>query len=336
MNTRGRARTLALALTAAASGLAPEPALAHKLAPSYLALTESADGTVAVLWKTPRVVARGARIAPRLPCEAQGEPTLEVEDTAWVARSELVCDGSLVGRELAVDGLGTSGTDALVHVELADGRSFRTILTAEAPTVTVPEREHLTQVAGQYLLLGAEHLATGIDHVLFVLGLLLLLRGGRPLLWAVTAFTLGHSVTLALAVMGHLRVPSDLVEIAIAASIVVLAVEILRKEPGHTVLLERWPGLLPFGFGLIHGLGFAGALTELGLPEHAIPLALASFNVGIELGQLALIALAWPVLALLRRAEVRWPAWLAELPATAIGGLGFCFVLQRSVGWLIG
>ena len=331
----GRIATLALALTAAALGGAPELAHAHKLAPSYLSLTEGGDGSVAVLWKTPRVAARGARIAPSLPCEPQGDPALEVVETAWVVRSELRCDGSLVGLELAVDGLETSGTDALVHVTLADGRSFRAILTAEAPTVTVPERERLTQVAGQYLLLGAEHLATGIDHVLFVLGLLLLLRGGRPLLWAVTAFTLGHSVTLALAVLGHLRVPSDLVEIAIAASLVVLAVEVLRKEPGHPVLLERWPGLLPFGFGLIHGLGFVGALTELGLPEHAIPLALASFNVGIELGQLALIALAWPVFAVLRRSEVRWPTWLAELPATAIGGLGFCFVLQRMTGWLL-
>jgi hypothetical protein len=304
---------------------------AHRLAPSYLELRETADGRFAVTWRTPDVVARGARIGPVLPCEPEAEARAEREPGAWVERSVAVCAGGLVGRELRVDGLDGSGTDAIVRVAFADGREVRSVLSAARPALRVPERERARDVAAAYLRLGVLHLATGVDHVLLVLGLLALLRRGRPLLVAITAFTLGHSVTLAAATVGGLRLPGPPVELAIAASLVALAAALAASG---TPSLARRPALLPFGFGLLHGLGFAGTLAAAGLPGHALPLALLSFNLGIELGQLALVALAAPVVAALARAPLPRRGLVCELPATALGGIGVYLALDRAAAWL--
>jgi hypothetical protein len=304
---------------------------AHRLAPSYLELREAPDGRFAVTWRTPEVVARGTRLAPLLPCEPAGEPTLEREPGAWVERSHVACTGGLVGRELRVDGLAGSGTDAIVHVAFADGREVRAVLSAARPALRVPARERALDVAAAYGRLGVEHLLSGVDHALLVLGLLALLRRGRPLLVAITAFTAGHSVTLAAASLGGLRLPGPPVELAIAASLVALAAALAR--PGPSALARR-PALLPFAFGLLHGLGFAGTLAEAGLPGHALPLALLSFNLGIEVGQLALVAAAAPVFAALARAPLPRRGFVCELPATALGGIGVYLALDRAAAWL--
>jgi hypothetical protein len=307
---------------------------AHRLAPSYLELREAAPGVFAVLWRTPDVVARGARLAPVLPCRVEGGGERAAEPGAVVVRSTLRCPDGLVGEELRIEGLAGSGTDALVHVAFADGRELRAILSAARPVLRVPAREDALAVARAYGRLGVEHLVTGLDHVLFVLGLLALLRGGRPLLLAITAFTLGHSATLAAASLGVLRVPTLPVEIAIAVSLVALASALAAPDPGASSLLVRRPALLPFAFGLLHGLGFAGALASAGLPGHAVPLALFSFNVGIELGQLALVAVAAPLLWGIARLPLPRRGFLCELPATALGGIGVYLVLDRSAAWL--
>jgi hypothetical protein len=304
---------------------------AHRLAPSYLELVEAANGRFTVTWRTPDVVARGARLAPVLPCETEGRPELAREPGARVERSLVACAGGLVGRELRVDGLAGSGTDAIVHVAFADGREVRAVLSATRPALRVPERERALDVAAAYGRLGVEHLATGVDHALLVLGLLALLGGGRPLLVAITAFTAGHSVTLAAASLAGLRLPAPPVELAIAASLVALAAAL--AEPAASSL-RRSPALLPFGFGLLHGLGFAGTLAEAGLPSHALPLALLSFNLGIEVGQLALVALAAPVFAALARAPLPRRGFVCELPATALGGVGVYLALDRAAAWL--
>ena len=321
-------RLIPLALVLAAS------AQAHRLAPSYLELREQRPGEFAVLWRTPEVVARGARLEPALPCDAQGEPQHVLEASARVLRTRLVCRAGLVGQELRVDGLAGSGTDAIVHVVFADGREMRGILSAAKPSLRVPARESALSVAVGYLRFGALHLVSGVDHVLFVLGLLALLRGGRRLLVAVTAFTLGHSATLVAASLGWIRMPAPPVEVAIAISLIALAAALAQPDRGASSLLARRPALLPFGFGLLHGLGFAGALAAAGLPGHALPLALFSFNVGIELGQLALVAFAWPALALLTRLPLPRRGFVCELPATALGGIGVYFVLDRAAAWL--
>jgi hypothetical protein len=307
------------------------PAAAHRLAPSYLELHEAPDGRFAVTWRTPELVARGARIAPVLPCAPEGELAVAREPGAWVERWHVACEGGLVGRELRVDGLAGSGTDTIVHVAFADGREVRAVLSAAHPVLRVPERERALDVAAAYGRLGVAHLATGVDHALLVLGLLALLRRGRPLLAAITAFTLGHSVTLAAASLGGLRLPGPPVELAIAASLVALAAAL--SKPGASSLARR-PALLPFGFGLLHGLGFAGTLAEAGLPSHALPLALLSFNLGIEAGQLALVALAAPVFAALARAPLPRRGFVCELPATALGGVGVYLALDRAAAWL--
>ncbi len=307
---------------------------AHRLAPSYLELREQTPGVFAVLWRTPDVVARGARLELSLPCEARGAPQHEQEAAAAALRSTLTCPSGLVGQELRVDGLAGSGTDAIVHVAFADGRELRAILTAARPSLRVPEREAARTVLTAYGRLGIEHLLSGLDHVLFVLGLLALLHGGRRLLIAISAFTLGHSTTLVAASLGVLRLPAPPVEIAIAVSLVALASALARPDRGAASSLARRPALLPFGFGLLHGLGFAGALAAAGLPGHALPLALFSFNVGIELGQLALVALAAPALWLLARAPLPRRGFVCELPATALGGIGVYLVLDRAAAWL--
>lgn len=327
----GWAASLALAL--ALAWLAAGDAAAHRLAPSYLELVEGGGGA-AVLWKTPRLVARGARVEALLPCPDSTAPDIEMQPAAWIARWRIDCGGeSLVGAEVAVRGLEQSGSDVLLRVVFADGRELRAILSAAAPRFRIPAQERALDVAAAYLRLGAWHLLTGPDHVLFVLGLLALLGAGRALLLAISSFTVGHSLTLAAAVLGVARIPAAPVEVAIAASLVLLAGELASRPLCAPTPLRRRPGWLPLAFGLLHGLGFAGALGELGLPRHAIPLALLSFNIGIELAQLALLAAALPLLWLWRLRS-NWPRLLAELPATALGALGCYWMIARCAEWL--
>ncbi|MBM4385537.1 MAG: HupE/UreJ family protein [Deltaproteobacteria bacterium] len=325
--------------------LAPSATSAHNLAPAYLELRELAGGEVAVLWKQSAVIPRGVRLEPRLPCPDASEPAARLDAEAVVLEWRIACGGELVGRSLSVDGLAGSGVDTVVRVALADGREVRAILSEAAPALAVPARESSARVFASYLRLGAEHLASGLDHVLFVAGLALLLGATRRLVVAITAFTLGHSATLALAALGVVAPPQSLVEVAIAATIVALALALARAPADEQRAvgprgIARHPALLPFAFGLLHGLGFAGALAELGLPQHAIPLALLAFNVGIELGQLGIVALLLGALWLLRRAvsaratSPGLPRFARELPASAIGALGVFWCLDRAAALL--
>lgn len=311
---------------------------AHRLAPSYLELHEAPGGRVSVLWKTPLLASRRARPMPRLPCVQSGAPAWHSEAGALVGRWELDCGTqALTGLQLAVDHLSESGTNALVHIRLANGRELRTILSAARPGMTIPEAERLGAVIRSYFRFGVEHLATGLDHVLFIIGITALIGGARPLLLAITAFTLGHSLTLTLQVLGLAgNFPAAAVEVAIAASLVLPARELaLHAGERRSALLLRYPGLVTFLFGLLHGLGFAGALVELGLPESALPAALLGFNLGIEAGQLTLMAIALPVLVLARRAPRvyrRLAGWLA----TVLGAFGMYLCISRSAAWLAG
>lgn len=328
-------RLAAIAIGLVALGSA-DPSAAHRLAPSFLSLDVHAGGAVELLWKTPQVVARGARVEPVLPehCEPTREAEVEAEGTAWVTRLGLDCGSrGLIGSTLRFQGLEESGTDALLRLGFDDGREIRAIVSRETPEYLVPEKESPGRVFFDYLSLGVEHLITGLDHLLFVLGLMLLMPTRRKLIAGVTAFTVGHSITLALAVLGVVGLPQSLVEIAIAATLVALGREALRPEPESSPLV-RHPALAPLAFGLIHGLGFAGALAELGLPGHAIPLALFAFNVGIEIGQLGVVLVAWWAVRAWVRSQDSMPWLLAELPATVIGTLGVYWCLDRATQWL--
>jgi len=237
-----------------------------------------------------------------------------------------------VGAVFAVEGLDATRTATLLRVEGPDGVTLRALLTSEEPRYEVGPPPTRGQIAWDYTGLGFEHILMGVDHLLFVFGLLLLVHGRRRLLLAITAFTVGHSVTLALATLDLIRVPSALAEVGIALTLVVVAVELCRPTGDAPSLLRRRPWSVSFGFGLLHGLGFAGALREAGLPVDEIPLALLTFNVGIELGQLAFIAIVEATLILLG-SRIAWPVWIDKIPGYAIGSLAVFWVIERSA-WL--
>jgi len=316
---------LALALLAAA------PAPAHMLAPSLLAVRETGSGRLEVEWRTPILGTPGAELHPVLPpgCVPAGDPTLGRIEAASVMRWTVECSpAGVVGRRFAVAGVVENRADVLLRIELADGRRFRTVLGADRPAFVVPDRERPLDVFASYLRLGVEHILTGFDHLLFVLGLCLLVRGRRELLWTLTSFTLGHSVTLSLAALDVVRVPQAPAEAAIAATIFALARELARPA-GAATLLSRSPWAMAAVFGLLHGLGFAGALAEIGLPQGDIPLALFSFNVGIELGQIAFVVAVLVVEIGVGRMRIRWPAPLRLAPAYAIGALSAFWIFER-------
>jgi hydrogenase/urease accessory protein HupE len=203
------------------------------------------------------------------------------------------------------------------------------VLGAERPSVVIEGEPSRLDVLHDYGLLGVEHIATGIDHLLFVFGLLLLASGTRQLLATITAFTVGHSVTLALAALEIVHVPQAPVEVVIAVTIYVLAVELAREVRAGSTLLRRSPWAMAFAFGLLHGLGFAGALRETGLPQNDVPLALLAFNLGIEAGQVAFVAAVLAVTALIRPGLRSLPAWSVRVPVYAMGIASFYWILER-------
>lgn len=315
-------------------------ARAHVFAPALLELrelgTELDRQIVSVRWKQPRARAAGSLLEPVLPADcAASPPQSAIEGTGLVSSWTLRCPGPLVGQSIAIEGIAGSGADVLLRIALLDGRTLTQILKADRPEFLVPEQQTTLSVAVDYTLVGIEHILSGWDHLLFVLGLVLLVGWGRKLLWTVTAFTLGHSVTLALAVLGFVEFPPQPIEALIALSIYLLAVELARRHRHRKTLMDRMPWIVAGGFGLLHGLGFAGALQQVGLPQGEIPLALFAFNVGIELGQLAFVALVLLAWVGVRAMPLLWPAWAKAVPAYAIGSLAAYWFLERAADSLV-
>jgi hydrogenase/urease accessory protein HupE len=290
---------------------------------------ERGDGSCDIRWRVPVAGPVLAPIHPELPdgWRPRTPPTTELVRAGQSVGTRWRVDcPALAGARLGVAGLDERRTDALIRVARADGTTIQAVLRPGHTSLIVPGVA-TAGLATSYLTLGIRHILTGVDHLLFVLGLFLLVGDRRRLLWTVSAFTLGHSVTLSLAALGVVHVPQRPIEVLIAASIFVIAVELAR--PRGERRLARRPWRLAFAFGLLHGLGFAGALAQVGLPARDIPLALLSFNVGIELGQLAFIL----AVALARRAILRvstgLPERLAQAPAYVIGPIAVFLVLAR-------
>ena len=314
-------------------------ATAHRLAPSLLELREGAPGEFEVRFKTPRLRPAGVELQPVLPphCQPTTSSGTEGDEVSVTLVWTEDCGArGLVGHTLQVAGLAASRTDALVRVELADGRHVRAVLSGGKTEFVVPERESAWDVFRSYVALGFEHILSGFDHLLFVLGLVLLVSGARALVTTITCFTLGHSITLSLAVLGFVNFPSGLVEVAIAASLVFLAAELTRDRDAPPTAMRRWPWGMSLLFGLLHGFGFAGALAEVGLPPGEIPLALLAFNVGIELGQLLFVAVVLAVVGLAGRLLPEGlrslPAGLSRVPAYGIGCLAAYWCFERVAG----
>lgn len=316
---------LALALAA--------PVAAHQFAPALLELEEVSPERVKVSWKQPLVRVQGSQLRPVLPVECQGigDPIVQREGTGLRAAWEMHCPRGLAGKTVGVEGIAASQADVLLRVTLRDGRKLRRVLKAETPSFRIDADASRAGVFKDYVALGVGHILLGWDHLLFVLTLTWLVGWGRPLLWTISAFTAGHSVTLALASLGLVHVPQAPIEAAIALSIYVLAVELTSVRAGGKTLTQKAPWAVASGFGLLHGLGFAGALAEVGLPTAEIPLALLSFNVGIEAGQLAFVAAVLLVTAATARLPCAWPRWVRAAPAYGIGVLATFWFLQRVV-----
>lgn len=305
-------------------------AAAHALDPVLFELAERADGKVDVTWKAPNARVPGLDLVPILPseCKDHGERHQVDDEDATISRWTLDCGGSLVGKTVGITGL--ESTDALLRITLASGAVDRRVLGADHPSIVVEGEPTRTSVFTDYARLGSEHIATGIDHLLFVFGLLLLAGGSRLLLATITAFTLGHSVTLALAALQIVSVPQAPVEVVIALTIYLLAVELARDVPEGGTLLRRRPWAMAFTFGLLHGLGFAGALRETGLPANDVPLALLSFNVGIEIGQLAFVAAVLASFRVLSGLAGSMPAWARRVPVYVMGTASAYWILVRA------
>lgn len=319
-------------------GLA-QTANAHRFAPSLLKINEIADQQYNMVWKTPAQGVSNIPLRPEWPesCEVKNVSEPQMEGTGKVSSWQLHCSGlgedGLVGETLGVSGLGANQASAMVMVNLLDGRQYQQVLNAEQPEFVVPAESSAGEVMSDYTVLGAEHIWGGIDHLLFVFGLLLLVGGGKRLLWTITAFTLGHSITLSLVTLGYFDYPVALVEFAIALSIFVLAVELTRTQR-HDVLWRN-PWWLAGGFGLLHGMGFAGALAETGLPQGNLPLALLFFNVGIEIGQIAFILLILAAWFLVRKPLAPWQDRLLPVPVYILGALSAMWCIERGLEALL-
>jgi hydrogenase/urease accessory protein HupE len=307
---------------------------AHPLAPALLELHEIGDGVVEVSWKTSLVRLPGSNVRPVLPphCQQRTPPRFTEERTSVTERWTVRCDpAGLSGRRVGADDLGSAKIDVLVRATLADGRIVRGVVRAREPLMTIPERDHPLEVFRDYLVLGTEHIVFGPDHLLFVFGLLLLVGTPKLLALTITAFTVGHSVTLTLAVLGVATLPSRPIEVAIALSVFVLAVELARGDTPSPTLMRRFPWVMALLFGLLHGLGFAGALREIGLPSTDIPAALLSFNIGIEIGQLGFVFASLAAWWALRSGLERLPRWTRALPIYAMGSLAALWCIERAV-----
>jgi len=305
---------------------------AHESRPAYLELTGRGAGAFEVQWRRP---ARGDQVLsmqPALPshCAPVGRRAQNGQPDVLVERWAIDCGAlGLVGHAIRIDGLEATLTDVLVRVALADGVTYTQILRPNDTSFVVKGQPSGWQMGADYSRLGVEHIVGGIDHLLFVLALVILVRGRRRLVATITAFTMAHSVTLAGATLGWVRVPQQPVEAAIALSIVLVAGEIVHGRRGRADITQSWPWLVALAFGLLHGFGFAGALSEVGLPENHVPYALLFFNGGVEVGQLLVIAVVLGLNGALGRGRISLPRWAGLVPPYVMGSLAMAWVIQR-------
>jgi hydrogenase/urease accessory protein HupE len=313
----------------------PGPVASHEIRPAYLQIDESAPGRYQLLWRTPVLSGMRLPVVLRLPDEIHDviAPVGQELSDSLIER-RVVGDGRLSGRRIEFVGLQATITDVLVRVQMLDGTHSTTLVRPSQPWVDIATSQGPLSVAGAYLLHGIEHILFGVDHLLFVLGLILIVRSTRMLLLTVTGFTVAHSITLSLATLGVVHVPAPPVEACIALSILLLASEILRLQKGEHSLTAAWPWAVAFSFGLVHGLGFASALIDIGLPQGDIPLALLTFNVGVAVGQLAFIALVLGVIELARMPAIV-ESRLRTVTAYGVGAVAAFWFIQRIAGFWV-
>jgi hypothetical protein len=313
------------------------PAGAHETRPGYLEIREGSPGSYSVLWKQPA----GGEVAIRIDPVFPGDCTVtsgirEGTDAALLSRLKVECPGGLAGQSILIAGLEATITDTLIRIYYADGQMETHLVRPTSPSVVIGGPSGITERIFAYLRLGIVHIALGVDHLLFVLGLLLIVTSTRVLVKTITSFTIAHSITLGIATLGYASAPALPLNAVIALSILFLGPEIARTWRGESSFTIRHPWVVAFVFGLLHGFGFASGLTEMGLPDGEIPLALLFFNVGVEIGQLAFVFLVLALARSFRVLEIDWPRWALRVPGYVVGSLGAFWFIQRAVilfGW---
>jgi hypothetical protein len=311
---------------------------ADEIRPALLDIKEQNTGLISVTWKVPTRGNRVLAITPRLPgsLEQVGSPSARDVPGARIEHATYKSnEDTLTGQTIAIEGLAAVRTDVLLLVQLRDGSQHSAILRPASPEFTIPLEASKLDIAADYWRMGTIHILEGADHLLFVLALLIIVTGLGQLLKAITAFTVAHSITLGLATLGVIHVPPAPTEAIIALSILFLAAEIVHQHDGRIGLTERWPWLIAFLFGLFHGLGFAGALSEIGVPQTEVPLALLMFNVGVETGQLLFVVVVSSLMALLKRLPLTAPAGAWRVAPYSIGGLAAFWTIERVLSFIL-
>jgi hydrogenase/urease accessory protein HupE len=324
-------RVLFMLLLVGCAGLAQ----ADVFRPAYLEVRETGADRYEVLWKLPVQGDLRLGVQVRFPTgTTELTPRQGMHSgTVYVERWQISRPGGLAGQTLRIDGIASGVTDVIVRVERADGTAQVERLLPQRPEFTVQAASGALDVAASYFVLGVEHILGGIDHLLFVLALLLIVQGGKRIFFTITAFTLAHSITLVAATLGWVHVPGPPIEAMIALSIVFVAMEIVRGLRGAPGLTARAPWVVAFSFGLLHGFGFAGALAEVGLPQKAIPVALLTFNVGVEVGQLIFVAVVLAAAAAWRRLPAPRRDWMPYVAPYAIGTVAMFWVVERTMAF---
>lgn len=326
-------RYVVILLVLLASLTLPAPSQAHKLQPAFLEISEQNQGSFNVLWKRPLVGNKPMNIYPQLPesCSNITEPSISPVQSFALERWLIDCgEGGLTGQTVNIAGLEATVTDVLVRINYQEGAQETFLLGPASPSAELKGTPSGLARVIAYLQLGIQHILMGIDHLLFVLGLLLIVKSRWMLLKTITSFTVAHSITLGIATLGFASVPLPPLNAVIALSILFLGPEIVRSWRGGTSLTIRRPWLVAFAFGLLHGFGFATGLTNLGLQQAEIPLALLLFNIGVELGQVAFVVLVILLERSFRTLEISWPRWVQVAPGYTVGSLGAFWTIQRT------
>lgn len=306
-------------------------ASAHEVRPAYLRIDQSGDDTAVVVWKQPTMGDVGIHLVPHMSNGwLEAAPTDQYAGGGYLVRVWNVRKAnSLTGVRIDIEGLKDTMTDVLVRVNHDRALEFNAVVQPAMPGVTIPGNGAAPSRLG-FLRLGIEHILTGYDHLLFVLGLLLIVPGRRALLMTITSFTVAHSITLAVSTLGQVNLLVPLLETLISLSILFLGKEVVRARQGGDSLTVRKPWIVAFAFGLLHGLGFASGLSELNLDRSELASALVLFNLGVEIGQLTFVTLVLSGWAVLQRMHIRWIPALRNVPVYLVGGLGAYWTLQNA------
>lgn len=310
--------------------------MADEIKLSYLEIKESKPNHYSVLLKLPAKDGQKLPIDMLIPkeCALTLPKTSHLVNNAYLESWQMKCNEGLVDKTLFLKGLKSTGTEALLRLELLSGVSHSILLNPAKSFYRIAKGESSWQIVQTYTWLGITHILLGFDHLLFVFALLIIVKNMRRLLWTLTAFTLAHSLTMAISTLDIVHIPQAPVEAVIALSILFLAMEIIHEKQGKAGLTSLYPWLIAFIFGLLHGFGFAGALAEIGLPQQAVTLALIFFNIGVELGQIMFVATVVLIVVILQR--FTYPAFLDKLQTAVvymIGGVSAFWLIQRTLSF---